>query len=1540
MKPVAYKKVVNNNLDQNLNGNNFDSVTSQTIFTLGEYAVTSNFEGRKYIDYSNTLSSFARPITLETLGLTHEQSEIVQYYDTNAVLNLDKSDLNTFVRFGSAYEFLRVSIQNVITQYPGSLFMSYQQNRYDPITLTDFTYDSVTNTTIFNIPTGCTINTFKLAIDFGNVSLPDDKEYKNLNLSYDKYVIWSSLNSGNTYPVIGFTGYTSGRRYLIVKTLGNPFPFLNSTVGSFDYHLKPNNMIFEEFRVKLNDYEKYIVSRRNGYEGFIFAMKDPTLLDDGMITYADTQIIWNTTDYYNIDTNNGKYRTFLESVLSIANKYDKIKTDLIARFLTPTSIKAYDLTQQGKMTKLLRIYGREFDQLRQFIDSLVNINKITYDKLNNVPDQLVKNLSRTFGWNYFSLVAEEELVESFFTIDEKERNLDKDLLPAEIDIELWRRIIMNTSYFWKSKGTREAIKSMFLLIGIPEPFINITEYVYTVDGKINPNTVQFTLTDFPSNSLPYDNDGYPVAPLETNNFYFQMSGDTDSGQAYLNVFRKAGFNLNQTVDNKKSWIQTGAAWRVDDTTPQYYQEDSKLVINTKEVDIALDTARGIEYDVYNYIRKDFEANSTGYTLPYSFVNLSLNYPTDQDVQVFDLPVQYTSDKIKGYLEIRYNGILLTPAKFYDGSTIFDTPIPPFTDQYDYVYNPYENKVYIKGGFARNSGNRRDVIHATFVYSGQTSPVTGITVQYIVARVSPNVIENIGVGVRVPLPSFPRGDVQLTINGIALTKASGQFIGDYVLDPLNSTGGTNNIIITNPSVVGYLANPAHQNIQIAYVQVDGSNDINARSEIVRVDSFNNNKIYFNPAANKYVYKMNYKANNASDIKVLVDGIALEPMRDYDINQQNKFEVYLPKGIKYGSIISVYYLVGNQTIYFPIVETDFGVGDISKLSFLEFIEMIQRRMINARNRKTVTDFSGGWYPALLKIYTEYLKRADLPVDNPMKSNGYTFDNLYPFLSKYNAFFQRFIDQLLSATIILRKSGLLIRNTVFTKQKFTYKRGVNIPKGDTSNKDKREDVLYPYLGDDGSIFKIDQGLYTVPPSATAPVVSTAALNNITQTSAQSGGVVQSDGGSPVTARGVVWSTTANPTIANNKTTQTGNLGSFSSNISGLIANTGYHVRAYATNAIGTSYGQDLEFYTEAIPIVPSVVTKTATNITQTTFVSGGMNIPDNVYGLVESYGIQLKRGVAYWQTPPVAGPLTGNNYETTVTGLDPNTTYEYRACIIVGGIVYNTDFLTVTTAQVTPVLPTVTTSNVQDITQNSAHGGGEVTSEGTSSVTERGIVWSTSQNPTTDLSTKQIGSGSVFTAMMNGLQPYTTYYVRAYAISAAGTAYGNQVSFVTSQIPMLYFSGVNGSNEVLMNAENHVAGNVYAVTLYYVVQSDCGINIDGPNNNTSIGHAELGYSADGVNTLIAESNCEVHSSDGPIYDSDTVTGFTTITITNLSTFRLYGSWQYSGDRIECNGSYGADIVSVTIANGGGIAGIKCPNSASAGGGYNYTPYLSCTT
>lgn len=96
----------------------------------------------------------------------------------------------------------------------------------------------------------------------------------------------------------------------------------------------------------------------------------------------------------------------------------------------------------------------------------------------------------------------------------------------------------------------------------------------------------------------------------------------------------------------------------------------------------------------------------------------------------------------------------------------------------------------------------------------------------------------------------------------------------------------------------------------------------------------------------------------------------------------------------------------------------------------------------------------------------------------------------------------------------------------------------------------------------------------TCTTPSVSTTPVTNITSTSANSGGNVSNDGGEEVTARGICWSTALAPTISDNKTTDNSGMGTFTSQLTTLTAGITYHVRAYATNSLGTSYGNDVEF------------------------------------------------------------------------------------------------------------------------------------------------------------------------------------------------------------------------------------------------------------------------------------------------------------------------------------------------------------------------------
>ena len=98
----------------------------------------------------------------------------------------------------------------------------------------------------------------------------------------------------------------------------------------------------------------------------------------------------------------------------------------------------------------------------------------------------------------------------------------------------------------------------------------------------------------------------------------------------------------------------------------------------------------------------------------------------------------------------------------------------------------------------------------------------------------------------------------------------------------------------------------------------------------------------------------------------------------------------------------------------------------------------------------------------------------------------------------------------------------------------------------------------------------------TAQVPTVTTSLVSEVATTSATCGGNVTSDGGASVTVRGVCWSTSQNPTVNDSHTTDGGGMGSFTSNITGLAANTIYYVRAYATNSAGTAYGEEVTFTT----------------------------------------------------------------------------------------------------------------------------------------------------------------------------------------------------------------------------------------------------------------------------------------------------------------------------------------------------------------------------
>ncbi len=302
-----------------------------------------------------------------------------------------------------------------------------------------------------------------------------------------------------------------------------------------------------------------------------------------------------------------------------------------------------------------------------------------------------------------------------------------------------------------------------------------------------------------------------------------------------------------------------------------------------------------------------------------------------------------------------------------------------------------------------------------------------------------------------------------------------------------------------------------------------------------------------------------------------------------------------------------------------------------------------------------------------------------------------------------------------------------------------------------------------------------------ATIPILaSTTKATLVTTTTAQTGGVISYSGTYSVTNRGVCYSTIETlPAISGSKTNDGIGIGTFISTLTNLSPNSTYYVRAYATNSIGTGYGEVQTLHTSAASIPNGITTMTLTSITQTT-ASGGGIITGDGGAPITTRGICWSNLTA---SPTISDARTmdGNgigSYNSTIAGLKSGTSYYVRAYATnIVGTAYGPVKACTTTSSGT--IPTgVTTTSISSILQTTASSGGSISSDGGTPITSRGVCWSNTTASPTIANAKTInGTGiGTFTSLISGLLPATTYYVRAYATNANGTAYGPVLNFST--------------------------------------------------------------------------------------------------------------------------------------------------------------------
>ena len=291
--------------------------------------------------------------------------------------------------------------------------------------------------------------------------------------------------------------------------------------------------------------------------------------------------------------------------------------------------------------------------------------------------------------------------------------------------------------------------------------------------------------------------------------------------------------------------------------------------------------------------------------------------------------------------------------------------------------------------------------------------------------------------------------------------------------------------------------------------------------------------------------------------------------------------------------------------------------------------------------------------------------------------------------------------------------------------------------------------------------------------PTVVTGNASSISYHSVACSGSVVNDGFLSITARGICWDTIPEPNIEGQHTTEGSSTGIYTSTLANLEAGTTYYFRAYATNELGTSYGETKSFTTLATT-TPSVTTVSVTNVTGVSATAGGIITDDGGLPILE-------KGIC-WSTsdnPDLTGEhiISIGNTDTfacQLTTLTQGTTYRVRAYAINAlGITYGVQQL-FTTLDLPSGL-TIIYSNVSDTSVTLT---GTILSDGGTPLSSKGFCWSTSPQPSlNDNITTISGSGTgSFSKTLTGLEPGTHYYARTFATNALGTVFSDDTLIYT--------------------------------------------------------------------------------------------------------------------------------------------------------------------
>ena len=448
------------------------------------------------------------------------------------------NSLKDFAYYGSATELIRATVNDIIQRFPGGITNYDEEHKKiaPKVNINGDEYTLLSNEFEIDCWTGGGV------IASGDVKNPmrvlaaSYMNYEDNGVPLTEPPIFSASTSICPNSIIGDVSINGKFFPLYMDAKGKKYLLDNGK----EINLKPKQEFIDAFWNSLDDFERVLLSRDTNpvYK----AVFETPYSDETGYYYSNKSYVWPTVndDGFTPDISTGNFQAYLASLVDLATFHDEYDSDNIWRMMTHESIKNLNWTFVSRdgdnendlseidtkgIGAMIRVYGRQFDDIKRYADNIKASNSISYDEKNNVPDYFLTDIVENDGWEAQHIAPFEN--EKLDPIDSGGVvTYTSGKTPSYVNSEFQRRLALNSNYIQSLKGTRRGISTILGMFGYTETAeatsgkgeFSITEYVAVVSSAL-PYTEAYTIRTMGGDYVNVDEEtnfmkGYPVAVVK------------------------------------------------------------------------------------------------------------------------------------------------------------------------------------------------------------------------------------------------------------------------------------------------------------------------------------------------------------------------------------------------------------------------------------------------------------------------------------------------------------------------------------------------------------------------------------------------------------------------------------------------------------------------------------------------------------------------------------------------------------------------------------------------------------------------------------------------------------------------------------------------------------------------------------------------------------------------------------------------------------------------------------------------------------------